>query len=60
MYKAVLSGFESMEDVKSFLSWYEGHGEQFVAEWTGKHFNTTGQMIVDENSACYMIKTYKD
>lgn len=28
MYKAVLSGFETIEQVKAFLKWYEGQGEQ--------------------------------
>lgn len=28
MYRAILSGFETLEQVKAFLDWFEGQGEQ--------------------------------
>lgn len=32
-YKLVLSGFKTKEQVKEFISWYEGQGEQDAAPW---------------------------
>lgn len=36
-YKVILSGFQTKEQAKKFLDWYEGQGEQddCLGEWIG-------------------------
>jgi hypothetical protein len=33
MYSLKLEGFKTKEQVKAFIDWYEGQGEQDSAEW---------------------------
>jgi len=33
MYQLIIKGFKNKEDVETFISWFEGSGEQSVGDW---------------------------
>ena len=61
-----LSGFETLEQAKGFLDWFEGQGEQddYIGEWMGD--NITGVqcdvqtgMIIHEDGVEYKLEIFK-
>ncbi len=41
-YKVCIRGFKSKEQAAAFVSWYEGQGEQHVADWADYMENLSG------------------
>ncbi len=58
-----LTGFETLEQAKGLLAWFEGQGEQddTIPEWTGGYTincNVKKGMIITENSVSYEVEIY--
>jgi hypothetical protein len=59
MFKLEISGFKSQAEVKAFIKWYEGHGEQNASIWF-EELQMRGEIDRDfmpvDCSATYPIK----
>lgn len=62
-FQVVFNGFKTMEQAKSFASWYQGSGEQSSEPWLEEHSDISaahvdGKIHEETNKVIIELKLY--